>query len=82
MNIIDFTPLSFGDYVLPGWAQFLGWCMALVSIVVIPIFAVYHIWASYKDPNYDGLSLPRVSVRVCACAFVYVRKKGWEEGRD
>ena len=60
VNIIDFTPLAFDEYVLPGWAQFLGWGMAVVSIIVIPIFAVAKIILSFKDPTYDGLSLPRV----------------------
>ncbi len=58
--MIDFTPLSFGDYVLPDGAQGLGWCMALASVVVIPLFAIGHIVHSYKDPEYDGLNLWQV----------------------
>ena len=65
VNFVDFTPLSVGDYVMPPWAQALGWGMALVSIICIPIWACIAIWQSYKDPkiapDYEGLSFPRVS---------------------
>lgn len=55
-NIYDTTPLNYGDYVLPDWAQTLGWLMAVVSVVVIPIFMIYEIAKSYKDPEYKSLS--------------------------
>ena len=58
--MIDFTPLSYGDYVLPDWAQALGWMMAVVSIVMIPVFAVVEIWKSYYMPEYQELSFFRV----------------------
>ena len=59
-TFIDFTPLAYGDYVLPDWAQALGWCMALVSVIWIPIVAIWYILASYKMVEYNGLSLPQV----------------------
>lgn len=67
INIIDFTPLAFDKYVLPGWAQFLGWGMATVSIVVIPIFAIGHIYLSYRDPDYDGLTFFQVRNQIDFC---------------
>ncbi|ELT98822.1 hypothetical protein CAPTEDRAFT_180472 [Capitella teleta] len=54
-NCIDFTPLSYGDYVLPDWSQGLGWCMALVSMLAIPICAVLKFIASFSNPAFDGL---------------------------
>ena len=60
-NIYDTTPLSVGDYELPGWAQTLGWLMAVASVAMIPIVAVWVIYKSYSDSYYDGLSFGRVS---------------------
>jgi solute carrier family 6 amino acid transporter-like protein 5/7/9/14 len=55
-NMIDFTPLSYGDYLLPPWSQAVGWLMAIASVALIPIFAVYQIWKSYQHPEYDNLN--------------------------
>ena len=59
-NMIDFVPLSYGDYLLPEWSQAVGWLMAVASVGMIPIYAVYNTWRSYKQPRYDGLSFGRV----------------------
>ena len=59
--MVDFTPLAFGTYVLPPWAQGLGWSMALASVLCIPIYMVINIYLSYKNPDYDGLTFIQVS---------------------
>jgi hypothetical protein len=61
-NFIDFTPLEYSGYVLPDWAQALGWLMAVASVGLIPIFAGYQIWRSYKQPEYDGCSFWMVRI--------------------
>ena len=70
-NIIDFTPLAFGDYVMPTWAQVLGWMMAVCSVAMIIIFALYHICNSYRDSDYDGMTLTQVIKHTCPCAIKY-----------
>ncbi|CAG0896572.1 unnamed protein product, partial [Cyprideis torosa] len=40
-SLVDYTPPTYGDYVYRGWAQGLGWFMTLISIAMIPIFAIY-----------------------------------------
>lgn len=62
MNVIEFTPLAVGDYVMPPWAQALGWLMAVASVAAIIPYAIYHIWSSYNNPEYDGVTFWRVSV--------------------
>ncbi|XP_062264945.1 sodium- and chloride-dependent GABA transporter 2-like [Platichthys flesus] len=39
-SFVDYQPLTFGNYVYPDWAYYLGWVIALSSIVVIPIWAI------------------------------------------
>ena len=42
--------------MLEDWAQALGWCMALMTVVGIPVFAAIEIWKSYRDPDFEGLT--------------------------
>ncbi|XP_034450195.1 sodium- and chloride-dependent GABA transporter 2-like [Hippoglossus hippoglossus] len=39
-SFVDYQPLTFGNYVYPDWAHYLGWAIALSSIVIIPIWAI------------------------------------------
>merc|ERR1712226_1209925 len=38
---------------------------ALFSVIVIPIFAVGHIYCSYKKPEFDGMSLWQRIRKLC-----------------
>ncbi|XP_013386200.1 sodium-dependent proline transporter-like isoform X3 [Lingula anatina] len=40
-SLADYTAASYVEYSFPLWADIMGWMMALVSIVVIPVWAVY-----------------------------------------
>ncbi|XP_023217228.1 sodium- and chloride-dependent GABA transporter 1-like [Centruroides sculpturatus] len=40
-SLIKHKPIKYGDYDYPDWADGIGWFLALVSIVQIPIWAVY-----------------------------------------
>ncbi|ELU15538.1 hypothetical protein CAPTEDRAFT_132296, partial [Capitella teleta] len=61
--IIDTAPASYGDYVLPGWSQGLGWCMALVSMLAIPICAILRFIGSFGNPSFDGLDTFGVTIK-------------------
>ncbi|XP_053300056.1 sodium- and chloride-dependent GABA transporter 2 isoform X2 [Pleuronectes platessa] len=39
-SFVDYQALTFGNYVYPDWAYYLGWVITLSSIVVIPIWAI------------------------------------------
>ncbi|XP_013414369.1 sodium- and chloride-dependent GABA transporter 1 isoform X2 [Lingula anatina] len=62
-NFIEFTPLEYGGYVLPPWAQGLGWIMAVISVAIVPVVAAYRIWKDYKT-NEDGASFMERVVRL------------------
>lgn len=40
---VDYSPSTYGDYEYPGWADALGWMMAVACIISIPIVMVYKI---------------------------------------
>ena len=70
VNIVQFTPLAVGDYVMPTWAQTLGWLMAVSPIVAVVLYAVYEIFLSYDYDDYKGLSFLAVSVFYIPTAYV------------
>ncbi|KAI8499889.1 neurotransmitter:sodium symporter [Branchiostoma belcheri] len=39
-SMVVHVPAYYGDYQYPGWAICIGWFMALLSIVMVPLFAV------------------------------------------
>ena len=59
-NFVDFTPLYYGDYKLPDWAQGLGLGMAVAAMLFIPIIAIYKIIRSSSWEGYEGLSVGEV----------------------
>lgn len=32
--------MKYKSYVFPKWAEYIGWCIALSSILAIPIYAI------------------------------------------
>ncbi|XP_033474375.2 sodium- and chloride-dependent GABA transporter 1 isoform X2 [Epinephelus lanceolatus] len=42
-SIIQYTPARYGKYTYPGWAEGVGWCVSLVSIIWIPLGAMQEI---------------------------------------
>ncbi|XP_042343959.1 sodium- and chloride-dependent GABA transporter 1 isoform X2 [Plectropomus leopardus] len=43
-SIVQYTPARYGNYTYPVWAEMVGWCVSLVSIVWIPIGAIQEIY--------------------------------------
>lgn len=41
MSIVNFKPLTYDDYVFPLWANWVGWGIALSSMVLVPAYSVY-----------------------------------------
>ncbi|KAL6114201.1 uncharacterized protein ACO6RY_05024 [Pungitius sinensis] len=42
-SIVYYTPAHYGEYSYPGWAEGVGWCVSMVSIVWIPLGAIQEI---------------------------------------
>lgn len=41
VSIINFKPLTYDDYVYPAWANWVGWGIALSSMILVPAYVVY-----------------------------------------
>ncbi|XP_077983568.1 sodium- and chloride-dependent glycine transporter 1-like isoform X2 [Glandiceps talaboti] len=41
-SLVSYTPCQLGNYVYPGWADAIGWMIALSSILLIPLYAIYY----------------------------------------
>lgn len=39
-SMVKFKPPTYGEYVYPPWGVGIGWCLALSSMLVVPIYAV------------------------------------------
>ncbi|KAK9404342.1 sodium- and chloride-dependent glycine transporter 1 [Crotalus adamanteus] len=48
-TVIQYEPITYNTYVYPTWAIAIGFCMALSSVICIPIYAGYYILCSEGD---------------------------------
>ena len=60
----NYEPLTKGSYVYPGWANGIGWIVAMLGILPVPIAALYVFVTSYlSSPNKDTLEVLRQTTR-------------------
>uniref|UniRef100_UPI0035902210 sodium- and chloride-dependent taurine transporter-like isoform X1 n=1 Tax=Myxine glutinosa TaxID=7769 RepID=UPI0035902210 len=73
-SLVKFTPLTYNKtYMYPPWAQGIGWCLALSSMICVPGYAIIHLLmghgpfkarlktlleAKIANPKHHGTSLP------------------------
>uniref|UniRef100_A0A8C4NEY7 Uncharacterized protein n=1 Tax=Eptatretus burgeri TaxID=7764 RepID=A0A8C4NEY7_EPTBU len=73
-SVVKFTPLTYNKtYIYPPWAQGVGWCLALSSMLCVPSYAIIHLLmghgpfksrlkalleAKIASPMQHGTSLP------------------------
>ena len=53
-SLIQWEGVSLGDYKYPAWAEVIGWLVALMSMLLIPGFAIYEVYRA------RGLTLRQV----------------------
>lgn len=41
VSIVKFKPLTYDEYVFPNWANLVGWGIAVSSMSLVPIYAIY-----------------------------------------
>ena len=47
--------ISRGDYVYPGWANGIGWLIAMTAILSVPIMAIVTVVAAYRKRPEEGV---------------------------
>ncbi|KAL4656139.1 sodium- and chloride-dependent glycine transporter 1 isoform X1 [Arapaima gigas] len=45
-TVIQYKPITYNEYIYPGWSLVIGFCMALSSVICIPLYALYKIATS------------------------------------
>jgi len=48
-NWIEYTPITFGDYEYPVWGDVLGWMLAALSLICIPLGMMKALWQAQGD---------------------------------
>lgn len=41
VSFATFNPPNYGTYLFPSWANMLGWCLAMSSMTMVPLYAIY-----------------------------------------
>ena len=53
---IDYTPVKYGDYNYPGWADAIGWLLALASVICIPAMMIRKLYKEDESNTIIGVS--------------------------
>ncbi|XP_043921076.1 sodium-dependent dopamine transporter [Protopterus annectens] len=41
ISFVTFKPPNYGKYVFPEWSNTIGWCIAVSSMAMVPVYAIY-----------------------------------------
>jgi hypothetical protein len=76
----DYTPVSYGDYVLPPWANSIGWGISFISVSAIPITALiklcFHHGACVQVTNRKSKAINRKYIRSACMTSLHPRMTG------
>jgi hypothetical protein len=42
-SLVRYERFSYKEYIYPWWGEVIGWSMALSSMLIIPLYAIYKI---------------------------------------
>uniref|UniRef100_A0A8C6UV58 Transporter n=1 Tax=Neogobius melanostomus TaxID=47308 RepID=A0A8C6UV58_9GOBI len=56
-SIVQYTPVRYGKYKYPSWAEGVGWGVSLVSIIWIPLGAIHELYIN-KGSLHDVSTIP------------------------
>lgn len=68
-TVIQYKPITYNDYVYPGWSLAIGFLMAMSSIICIPIYALYKIAKS------EGTTFLEVESTVALCLCLVLESR-------
>lgn len=41
VSFATFNPPKYGSYYFPMWANMVGWCLSISSMIMVPLYAIY-----------------------------------------
>ena len=54
-SLLTGTTICRGDYVYPGWANGIGWLIAMTAILSVPLMAIVTVVTAYRKRPEEGL---------------------------
>ncbi|XP_067931125.1 sodium- and chloride-dependent GABA transporter 1-like [Watersipora subatra] len=61
INVKGKLKVSYGGYLLPQWAQSIGWCLAILPLLLIPVYSVLvYIYDLMSNPDSGETTLKRL----------------------
>ena len=67
-----------GDYVYPGWANGIGWLIAMTAILSVPLMAVVTVVAAYRKRPEEGILEAFHRLLQLSSQFVSNFQKRWK----
>ena len=64
-SVVSHSPVTYGDYVYPGWAIGVGWVFALCSMIPLPLIMLIKL--SQADGTLVEVSSARRTARSSRC---------------
>ena len=58
-NWLQYKPITLGTYVYPGWANAIGWCMALAPVIAVPVTMGYKLCTTKADLPFSKVGIPK-----------------------
>uniref|UniRef100_A0A914XN38 Transporter n=1 Tax=Plectus sambesii TaxID=2011161 RepID=A0A914XN38_9BILA len=68
LQIIDLKPIQYGSQIFPPYASKIGWCLTSISLLPIPIYAIYKLVCFKRSPKGYDVPLRRALVTLTAPA--------------
>ena len=52
-SLVKYKPAEYGSVLYPVWADGLGWCMTMASVIPIPVIAIYKLYHAEGNTFYE-----------------------------
>uniref|UniRef100_A0A8C8E389 Transporter n=1 Tax=Oryzias sinensis TaxID=183150 RepID=A0A8C8E389_9TELE len=64
VSFATFNPPNYGSYMFPPWANMLGWCLAMSSMTMVPLYTRWRLTLSAKSGKYTTYLNPNPNPKV------------------
>lgn len=79
-SLVTYKPLEYNNFKYPAWGQVIGWCMALASILCIPIYMIVKLYTTKGTFGERWKKLTTPTITRSECQSEDNQQKEKEEG--